>query len=155
MTLRRWKAKNKRTYEDELLLKYWQEVGGLIFAEVTVGKGGTRNKWPKGAKPRRIDAVRILTTTCAYPGGDIFTFKKTSSHVLREKITGENIEVIEIKRALDRVVLGQVIIGADLLELEYAPATIEQTVVCEEGDPVLESVCDKRGIKVWRPPIHP
>ena len=65
-----------------------------------------------------------------------------------------NIEVIEIKRSLDRVVLGQVIIGADLLELEYAPATIEQTVVCEEGDPVLEYVCDKRGIKVWRPPIH-
>ena len=63
-------------------------------------------------------------------------------------------QVIEIKRSLDRVVLGQVIIGADLLELEYAPATIEQTVVCEEGDPVLKCVCDKRGIKVWRPPIH-
>lgn len=154
MTLQRWKVKSRRTYEDELLLKYWQEVGSLIFAEVIVGKGGTRKKWPKDAKPRRIDAVRISATTHAYPDDDIFTFDKTSSHVLREKITGANIEVIEIKRSLDRVVLGQVIIGADLLELEYAPATIEQTVLCKEGDPVLEYVCDKRGIKVWRPPIH-
>lgn len=154
MSLRRWKAKNKRTYEDELLLKYWQEVGGLIFAEVTVGKSGTRKKWPEGAKPRRIDAVRISTTTRACPGGDIFTFDKASSHVLREKITGENVEVIEVKRALDRFVLGQVIIGADLLELEYAPANIEQTVVCEDADPALKCVCDKRGIKVWRPPTR-
>jgi hypothetical protein len=73
---------------------------------------------------------------------------------LRERVTGKDIEVIEIKRTLDRVVLGQVIIGADLFELEYAPATIKQVVVCGVGDPVLEFVCNRRGIKVWHPLIQ-
>jgi hypothetical protein len=75
MMLQKWKAEDKRGYEDQLLLEYWQEVGGLIFTEVTVGKGGAC-KWPKGAKPRRIDAIRILPTTHTYPGNDIVTFDK-------------------------------------------------------------------------------
>jgi hypothetical protein len=38
--LQKWKAETKRRYENQLLLKYWQEVGGLISTEVAVGKGG-------------------------------------------------------------------------------------------------------------------
>ena len=67
-------------------------------------------------------------------------------------MAGAEVEVVEVKRVLDRVVLGQVIIGADLLEMEYAPIKINQVVVCEEGDPALQMVCDRRGIKVWMPP---
>jgi hypothetical protein len=33
-----------------------------------------------------------------------------------------------------------VIIGAHLLEKEYAPTRIDQIVICEVGDPVLETV---------------
>ena len=39
-----------------------------------------------------------------------------------------------------------------MLEMEYAPTKIDQVVICEVGDPVLEKVCDKRGIKVWMLP---
>lgn len=41
--------------------------------------------------------------------------------------------------------IGQVIAGADVLEMEYAPAEVDQVVVCEVGDPVLEAVCERRG----------
>ena len=44
------------------------------------------------------------------------------------------------------------IIGADLLEMECAPTKIDQVLICEVGDPVLEMICDRRGIKVWMPP---
>jgi uncharacterized protein (DUF1697 family) len=35
---------------------------------------------------------------------------------------------------------GQVVIGSHLLEMEYAPTRIDQIVICEVGDPVLETV---------------
>jgi hypothetical protein len=61
MTLQNWKPPSKRTYEDGLLLRYWQRVGGIIFTEVLVGRGGLQ-QWPEGAKPRRIDGVRIVSS---------------------------------------------------------------------------------------------
>jgi hypothetical protein len=69
-----------------------------------------------------------------------------------ELATGAEVEVLEVKRSLDRYVLGQVIIGADLLEMEYAPSKIDQVVICSLDDLVLKLVCDKRGIRVWMPP---
>jgi hypothetical protein len=72
--LQKWKAETKRRYENQRLLKYWQEVDGLILTEVAVGKGGTL-EWSKGAKPRRIDAVCILPTTRTHLGNDVVTFR--------------------------------------------------------------------------------
>jgi hypothetical protein len=74
------------------------------------------------------------------------------SNTFKRVIAGAEVEVVEVKRSLDRYVLGQVIIGADLFEMEYEPSKIDQVVICEVGDPVLETVCDRRGIKVWMPP---
>ena len=83
---------------------------------------------------------------------DIVTFdKRANAQDFEKAVAGAKAEVVEVKYSLDRVVLGQVIIGADLLAMEYAPAKIQQVVVCEVGDPVLELVCQKRGIKVWMP----
>lgn len=144
-----WKSPDRRTYEDGLLLKYWETVGGVIFPEVLVGKGGTK-QWPPGAKPRRIDGVRIVSPTPGMWPAGITTFRRRSNASEFERlVSGGEVEVIEVKSSLDRVVLGQVIIGADLLEMEYAPRTVNQVVVCEGTDPVLEVVCDRRGITVW------
>jgi hypothetical protein len=150
MTLKYWKPPSKRTYEDGLLLRYWQRVGGIIFTEVLVGRGGLQ-QWPEGAKPRRIDGVRIVSSASESMPPDIVTFDKRGyAHKLKQIVTGAKVEVVEVKRSLDRVVLGQVIIGADLFEMEYAPTEVNQVVVCEVGDPVLEAVCRKRGIEAWK-----
>lgn len=152
MSLAYWKSPSKRTYEDRLLLEYWQAFGGLIFTEVPVGRDGPKD-WPEGAKPRRIDGVRIASPESEKASSDIATFsKRRDAKWFEQTIADAEVEVLEVKRSLDRVVLGQVIIGADLLEIEYAPAKIAQVVICEVGDPALETVCDRRGIKVWMPP---
>jgi hypothetical protein len=150
--LANWKTSSKRTYEDGLLLKYWQAHGDLVFTEVPVGRDGPR-QWPEGARPRRIDGVRIVSSEVEKAPSAIVAFSKSrDANRFEQTILGAEVEVLEVKRSLDRVVLGQVIIGADLLEIEYAPTKIDQVVICEVGDPVLETVCDRRGIKVWMPP---
>ena len=152
MHLARWKVLDDRSYEDQLLLAYWQQVGGLIFAEVTVGKGGMR-QYPPGAKPRRIDGVRIISTPAAPVVPDLITFNnRLNGHEFEYLVTGAELEVIEVKYDLERCVIGQVMVGADLMELEYQPARVAQVIVCEEGDPVLERVCEKRAIRLWMPP---
>jgi hypothetical protein len=152
MSLANWKSPSKRTYEDRLLLQYWHAFGGLVFTEVPVGRDGPKD-WPEGAKPRRIDGVRIASPDSEKVPSEIVAFsKRRDAKRLERVIEGAEVEVVEVKRSLDRVVLGQVIIGADLLEIEYAPPKIDQVVICEMGDPALETVCDRRGIKVWMPP---
>lgn len=152
MSLDDWKPPSRRTYEDRLLLEYWRAFGGLVFTEVPVGRDGPKD-WPEGAKPRRIDGVRIVSPKSEEAPSDIVAFSKGRDAKRFERVVaGAEVEVLEVKRALDRVVLGQVIIGADLLEIEYASTKVDQVVICEAGDPALEMVCERRGIKVWMPP---
>jgi hypothetical protein len=62
------------------------------------------------------------------------------------------IEVIEIKRKLNRLVIGQVIVGARLVEMEYPDIrSVQRVILCETGDPVLEMVCHELEIRVWKP----
>jgi hypothetical protein len=130
------------TREDDLILKYLNEVGGgTVFLEVIVGKG---KEWPPGAI-RRIDAVRIPTSD----HNEIVIFKRRiNGQRFKDLVKGKSIEVIEAKKRLNRLVIGQAIVGADLLYLDYKPFTIQQVIVCEAGDPLLEMICERRGIKV-------
>lgn len=145
-----WKPPEKRKAEDNMLLKYWEQTGGVIFTEVIVGRGGIMD-WPINAKPRRIDGVQILSSARHKLANDIVPFsKKSNLNMFLNYIHdgGAIINVIEVKRFLNRIVLGQVIIGADLIELEYNLTNVGQVVVCEIGDPVLERICQKRNIKI-------
>jgi hypothetical protein len=125
VSLANWKSPSKRTHEDRLLLEYWRAFGGLVFTEVPVGRDGPKD-WPEGAKPRRIDGVRIASPDSEKVPSEIVAFsKRRDAKRLERVIEGAEVEVVEVKRSLDRVVLGQVIIGADLLEIEYAPPKID------------------------------
>ena len=146
MLLESWKSEKNMTPEDYLILKYLNEVGGIMFAEVIVGQGGV-HKWPAGSKPRRIDAVRIPTSNQK----EIVTFrKKLNGDRFKELVTGERVEVIEAKQKLNRLVVGQSIVGADMLDLDYQPYSIKQVIVCKVGDPLLEMIVERRGIQVWK-----
>jgi hypothetical protein len=135
-----------RRFEDELLMKYYGEVGGQLFLEVRVGQGGVKT-YPSGAKPRRIDAVRISTGSNAL----IPSSRKTISS-FSDLIFHCDIQVIEIKKMLNRPAIGQVIVGAKLIEMEYPEVgQIEQVILCEISDPVLDLVCREINIKVWKP----
>ena len=142
-----WKDPESRTNEDRLLLKYWREVGGLIITEVPIGRDGPR-EWPPGAKQGRIDGVRLVAPPPSLSDG-IHAFGRDSRVMTEILIAGARVEVIEVKQYLNQHVIGQVIAGADLLEMEYAPAQVDPVVVCAVGDPALEAVCERRGIAVF------
>jgi hypothetical protein len=138
------------TFEDDLILKYLNKVGGgTAFVEVIVGKGGV-HKWPPGSKPRRIDAIRIPIPD----DKEVQIFKKKHEKTVKDLVKKcfekkEGVEVIEAKRKLNRLVIGQSIVGADLLDLDYQPYSIKQVIIIETGDPLLEMICERRGIRVW------
>lgn len=149
MELKNWKSEIKRTGEDKLLLEYSQLVHGTIFAEVVTGKGGIISAdYGADARPRRIDAVRIIQSAV----DTIITWKlKRNGQEFKTMVEKQDIEIIEIKRWLDRYVFGQVIAGEDLLNMEYQPISIQKVILCQKTDPVMREVCRRQHIKVWTP----
>ena len=68
---------------------------------------------------------------------------------LEELIKNNYIELIEVKNCLERYGLGQVIVGLDMFIKQYGGGdNIKGILLCEEGDPALEIVCEGRGIGV-------
>jgi hypothetical protein len=147
--LQNWKPSSQWTYEDKLLYTYWQAVGGIIYTEVVVGGRGKANKWPSGSKPRRIDGVRIILPEVLNSEADIITYSWKNADEFEHKIHEYAVEVIEVKTRLGRYVIGQTIIGIDLLELAYQPKQVHSIVVCKTGDPLMELLCQRRDVKVW------
>jgi len=49
-----------------------------------------------------------------------------------------------VKRKLNRLVIGQAIVGVDMFQHQYTPQHVTLVIVCAEGDPALEWVCEKR-----------
>ena len=148
MSLAQWKSPDKWTWQDRLLLSYWRQVGGTVFTEVQVGQSG-RRQWPAGTKSRWIDGVRIVPTRPDSTETDIITYDR-AVHADRfaEAVKNAIVEVIEVDDSLGRYVIGQALVGSDILALEYEPNTICPVVVCAVGDPLMEMVCRRRGINV-------
>lgn len=131
------------TPENRLLTGYWNDVGGVIVTEVHIGETGPSN-WPSGAGSRRLDGLRFRSEY----RDEINTPTAFSQAQLQEIVRGRHVEVIEFKQNLNRPVIGQAIAGRDMFERDYDPRTIEPVVVCGSGDPALEWVCRRNGIRV-------
>lgn len=134
------------TFENELIYSYWLVNKSLIFLEVPIGGTGGRGDWPKGSKIRRIDAIRLPGVSIVEEG--ILTSSKYSSEEFYTLTKDKDIELIEVKRNLNRLVLGQVVAGTDMLLRQYQPRSVTPIILCVKGDPAMEWVCDKRGITV-------
>lgn len=129
--------------EDRLLAGYWSDVGGTVLPEVHVGATGPSN-WPADSSHRRIDGLRFrseyreeITAPTAFDQAQ-----------LQDVVADRHVEVIEVKASLNRPVIGQAIAGRDMFERDYDPRTVEPVVVCGTGDPALEWVCRRNGIRV-------
>jgi len=127
--------------EHELLVKYSERVGGILYMEVRVGKHGL------DTEARLIDAVRIPS---GGPRQKRFQ-KSEDQEEFGNLISGAEVEVVEVKRELGRGVIGQAVVAKHLLEMEYDTLMAVPVVVCGEGDALLEKVCRGMGIKVWTP----
>lgn len=136
----RW---SPQTVENRLLASYWDRVGGIVVPEVHVGATGPGN-WPSGSSRRQLDGLRFPSEY----RDEITTPTAFSQSQLRDIVGDRHVEVIEVKQSLGRPVIGQAIAGRDMFERDYDPKTIEPVVVVGSGDPALEWVCRRNGIRV-------
>jgi len=133
-----------RDGEDEWLLAYVEELGGpeaagRVYVEVPIG--GPERYGP-GAKTRYIDAVRLPGVR---PGG----IRYHHGAQLEDDLRGEAVEVIEVKRSLNRTVIGQLVVADDLARVEWPEhESLRLLALCTVGDPALEWICEERGIDV-------
>ncbi len=136
-------AKGKRKKrEDSLLESYWKYALGTMFKEVPVGE--CRGRMPR--RPRKIDGVRL-----DHPVAEIKPFSGNANDFRALIAKVRKAEVVEVKFALNRGVIGQAIVGKYLLEMEYPESKASAIVVCRRRNPALQAVCKELKVKVWTP----
>jgi hypothetical protein len=144
MILRYWKRRGNLRYEDKLLLQYARKRRGTVYAEVPIGI----NSPPSDSERRYLDGVRIPSVAQKKARAEIITYTSGRSDEFREAIAGKEVEVIEVKRTLNRPVIGQVSVGQDVFQREYRCAGITPVIVCSTGDGLLEAFCKRNDIRV-------
>lgn len=137
-----------KTYEDSVLYEYWLKRKGIVYLEVAIGTRTGSGRFPEGSKVRRIDAVRV-------PAGrrEPQVLAPGDYHLMdiQKAFRGKNVEVIEIKRRLNRPVFGQVIAGTEMFQRQYKPNSIKPVILYEVPDPAMRWVCKQYGVKTVAP----
>ena len=127
--------------ENDLLKLYCSNNHGTSFREVSVG---LRNS-SKNSNDRRIDVVRIENDinekVCKYSTNKdpFMDLVKTDKY---------NIELVEIKKKLNRGVIGQIIVGEYLFKKKFKVNNITKAIVYHIGDSLLEEFCKENQIKL-------
>lgn len=121
-----------KTPETALLSLYREVAGdGVLFTESQIPLPGGR----------RLDAVRFPNLARPVP------FATAS-----ESEGAQTVEVIEVKSGLSEEVVGQVLVGVEMLREAYPTiGTMEPVVVCEVASPDMLEVASSLGIRLWSP----
>jgi len=134
--------------EKVLLKNYLGKTDAKLLAlEVPVGLS---KNWGPNAQTRYIDGVSLFkqerneeqdTKVLRLGYEDFNSLIKTNSF--------EKAELIEVKRKLNRPVIGQVIAGKVMFKKDYPEVDrIDMIVVCSGADSALLEVCEKLDIRV-------
>lgn len=130
-----------RSHEDHLLQQYWRRVGGRLYVEVAIGAPDGPGGWPAGSIRRRLDAIRLLKAADS-------AIVRFSSREFRARVDSSPIELIEVKPALNRSVVGQVVAGRDMFLHDYGVGVQRSVIVCGSTDGALEWVCRQHDISI-------
>ncbi len=137
-------ARLKDSVETQLLRQYLAQAGGLIYGEVPIGKIPNRQFWSEKCTTRRIDGVRIPLDI---KSEEILHFQTHQTQFL-EQIRNCVPELIEVKRDLNRLVIGQALAAEDLFPVQYEVPKVQIVIICRKTDSAMEWICQKRNIKV-------
>lgn len=127
--LHRWRP---RPREDEWLASYLRRTspGGVTYTEVPIGGG-------PGSSSRRIDAVRVRNDRPL----DVRYFDPRR---FERDVRGETLEVIEVKKSLNRPVVGQLIVARDLITRQWREvAAVHLVAVVERDDALIRELCSE------------
>jgi hypothetical protein len=123
------------TLEDQLLQEHFTEHRGTAYLELPL------SVLSDSSRARRIDAVLIPDASSeVYPPSDYDIDKA------KEAIRGKLIHVIEAKYALNRGVIGQVLVAKHLIERVMDPSEVVMDVVYVEDNADLKEFCESQGI---------
>ncbi|MDR1099864.1 MAG: hypothetical protein LBL28_05220, partial [Treponema sp.] len=127
--------------ENDLLKLYCTHHPGFTFTEVSVGD---KKLFGKNSKNRRIDMVRI------HNDHNRVKLKYSHKKELFERLLNGNykIEIIEIKTDLNRLVIGQIIVGEYMFKKKYNVNEIIKTILYHRGDEALETFCKENEINL-------
>ena len=123
---------------DNLLRKYVQSVGGVVFTEIAVGERSRQSE------RRYIDGVRVVP-----PGESSGEVQKLYGEEFKKVIEGKTVEAIEVDDGLNRWVIGQAVVGKHMLEIQYGVHAAIPVVACKVRDEPLEKACARLGVWVW------
>lgn len=134
-----------KTTENRLLEAYSVKERARIFAEVPfVGKTAHGVAAWQESGERRFDGVRFEESRGR---ASVVLYRDSETECLRLLGT-KSATIIEVKRKLNRGVIGQIIAGRDLFKKQFKRSPARSVIVCEKSDPALEWVCDKYKIDV-------
>ncbi len=106
-----------------------------------IGGPGGPSEWSGDSSRRRLDGVRL-------PGATDPAIVRFSSEAFHQRVQSEPVELVEIKRSLNRAVIGQVIAGRHMYTRQYGGTVVRSVVVCGQSDSALKSVCQEQGIAI-------
>lgn len=129
-----WQA---RPGEDRWLRRYLDrlEDRGRVYVEVPIGGGGGHT--------RRIDAVRF--------GGLAGGVRYYQQADFDADVRQHSCEIIEVKKTLNRAVIGQLIVARDLASTEWPhdpSAELSLLALVTQSDNALEPICRRHGIRI-------
>ena len=134
------------TAERQLLLRYATSISKNIFWEVPIG--GTRPDLWQGATAKRfIDGVLFLS--------DVLKNRKHTLHKsgFLALLQNHRAELVEVKKELNRGVIGQAIVARELFKVCYDVSDVTSTILCSKTDAALAWSCTQLNIKVQVIPL--
>lgn len=127
-----------RPGEDRWLRRYLDRLAepGRTYVEVPLGG-------ISGGKTRRIDAVRISRLS-----GGVRYYDQAA---FAEDVRTHPVDIIEVKRTLNRTVIGQLIVARELAAEEWnrdVTQPLGLVALVTQTDKALERVCKRHGIRI-------
>ncbi len=132
--------KNKfKTIEDKLLKKYWDENPGLLFKEVKL-----RNIVEVEQRTGRVDGIIVPSEE-----KKVYCNREYKMIDVKKAVKGNNVKVIEVKKLLNRDVIGQAEVATYLIEKQFNPKKASPVVVCGRSHPDIKLYCDYKNIELF------
>ena len=132
----------KNIKENELIELHCKNLSASIFYEVSIGD---KSIFGKNSTDRRIDIVVIhageKSVDCNYCAD------KQLFHELIKKEEIE-IEIIEVKRKLNRNVIGQILVADFMFKKKFNVKKVKKSVLYHIGDEALELFCNENHINL-------
>ena len=128
--------------EKDLTKLFCKSQTSCVFLEVSIG---SKRIFGKNSTDRRIDIVVIhgCKRNKMYKSGE----EREEFLKLIEDSKNE-IEIIEAKKKLNRVVIGQILVGEFMFKKKYGVKKIKKSVLYHVGDDALELFCKENQINL-------